>query len=667
MSKSRSKAEHIWWPTDELCRSSAMSRFMQELASTEGVSFPDYEALHRFSIASPERFWKRLVEFLGITLSGSLDPLFAVADGPTPLAKEWFPNTQLSFIENLLRGSDDRPAIVSWSEDRIARRLSLGELRAAAGALQRYLTSIGVAPGDRIFAYLPNVPEAVACMAAAASLGALWASCGTDYQLQGLLARAERIQPKVLVAARSFVWRGAVTQLDQVLEEIVAKVPSIQHVILVDYAAAGETPPISLRAGASAASYEQLVAQPAPLDTSGRFPFGQPLYLMFSSGTTGQPKGIMHGAGGTLLEHKKEMILHADVRPGDRLFYQTSTSWMMWNWSVSALACEATLVMYDGDPMLEDGMILWRLADQERVSHFGTSAAFLGALEKQGRAPGARFQLPELRALMSTGSTLYPQQFDYIQSKIKPLWIQSISGGTDIIGCFGLGCPLKPVIRGEVQCKSLGYDVQVFGTDGKPAAAGEEGELVCCSPAPSMPVAFLNDPNGEQYRSAYFAEYGTVWRHGDLVRETIDGGLVFLGRSDATLKPSGVRVATADIYAALQVHQRVSNALAVGYTPLGATSEKIVLFVVLLGADVLDDALSKEIADILRVSNIFFVPAAIIQAPDVPRTANNKLSELAVKRILRGDDPGNRSALANPESLRFFEGQGRAIVVRMLG
>jgi acetoacetyl-CoA synthetase len=268
---------------------------------------------------------------------------------------------------------------------------------------------------------------------------------------------------------------------------------------------------------------------------------------------------------------------------------------------------------------------------------------------------------------MSTGSTLYPQQFDFIQSKIKPLWIQSISGGTDIIGCFGLGCPLKPVIRGEVQCKSLGYDVQVFGTDGKPVATGEEGELVCCSPAPSMPVSFLDDRSGEQYRSAYFSEYGSVWRHGDLVRETANGGLLFLGRSDATLKPSGVRVATADIYAALQGVPKVTSVLAVGYTPTGATSEKIVLFVVLSSGEKLDEALSKEISSKLKASNAFFVPAAILQAPDLPRTANNKLSELSVKRILRGDEPGNRSALANPESLAFFEGEGRAAVKGVLG
>lgn len=643
-----------------------MARLMREVEASEGITLPDYAALHRFSVAQPARFWKRAAEFLGIAFHGSLEPLFGAGEGPTPLAKSWFPGARLSFTENLLRGSNERGAIVSWSESGLKRRLTLGQVRGAAGALQRHLRSIGVTSGDRVFAYLPNIPESVVCMSAAASIGAAWASSGTDYQLQGLLVRAERVKPRVLVAARSFAWRGGVTRLDETVAGLVAQVPSIEHVILVDYLEPRAQGELRVRQGVTVSSYEEIVAHPVPLDTATLFPFGHPLYLMFSSGTTGKPKGIVHGAGGTLLEHKKEMILHGDVRPGDRVFYQTSTSWMMWNWLVSALACDATVVMYDGDPMLEDGMVLWRLAEEERVTHFGTSAAFLGALEKQGRAPSERFALQDLRALMSTGSTLYPQQFDYIQRSIKPLWIQSISGGTDIIGCFGIGCPLKPVVRGEVQCKSLGYDVQVFGADGK-RTVGEEGELVCSSPAPSMPVSFLDDPSGEQYRAAYFAEYGTVWRHGDLVRETDDGGLVFLGRSDATLKPSGVRVATADLYAALQGNSRVVTSLAVGYTAPGETSEKIVLFVVLAPGALLDEVLRREITATLRASNAFFVPAAIIQAPDVPRTANNKLSELSVKRILRGDDPGNRGALANPESLEFFEGEAKAAVKRLIG
>lgn len=643
-----------------------MQRLISTLAS-EGVSGLDsYEDLHRWSVEDPGRFWPAVAVFLGLRGDGAWEPAFDSKPGPAPLARNWFPNVRLNFAANLIRQADDRAAIVSWSEQRLRRQLSRRELSDLAGAVQSHMISLGVSPSDRVFAFLPNIPESAVCMLAAASLGALWASCGTDYQLQGLLARAERVKPRVLIAARSYAWRGGSIRLDNTIEKLVAQVPSIEHVILVDYLEPAAQDVLSLRSGVSQAAFGDLARRPVPLDTGRLFPFSHPLYLMFSSGTTGKPKGIVHGAGGTLLEHKKEMVLHSDVRPGDRVFYQTSTSWMMWNWVVSALASDASVVMYDGDPMIEEGRILWRLAQEEGVTHFGTSAAFLGALERQGCRPIGNFSLPELRAILSTGSTLYPSQFDFIMQSVKPTWIQSISGGTDIIGCFGLGCPLKPVVRGEVQCKSLGYDVRSVDGDGT-RVIGEEGELVCCAPAPSMPVVFLDDPDGAEYRAAYFSEYGTVWRHGDVLRETPEGGLVFLGRSDATLKPSGVRVATADIYAALQPVSGVQQSLAVGYTPAGATSERIVLFVVLPEGGQLTAPLKEEICRALRAANAFFVPSVIIRAPDVPRTANNKLSELPVKRILRGEDPGNRAALANPEALAFYEGAGRDEVRAALG
>jgi len=339
---------------------------------------------------------------------------------------------------------------------------------------------------------------------------------------------------------------------------------------------------------------------------------------------------------------------------------------MMWNWLVSGLASQATILMYDGDPLVGGGEILWRMAHEEGSTHFGTSAAFLGAIEKQGVVPKSTFTLPALRAILSTGSTLYPSQFDYITNSIKPLWIQSISGGTDIIGCFGLGCPLKAVHRGEVQVKSLGYDVSVFN-ERRERVVGEEGELICANPAPSMPVSFLDDATGESYRAAYFAEYKDVWRHGDFLEETENGGLLFLGRSDATLKPAGVRVATADIYAALQNVQEVVGSLAVGYVPTGAAAEKIVLFLVLRDGVALDEAITLHVKETLRRSNAFFVPALVLQAPGVPKTTNNKLSELSVKRILKGEDAGNRSALANPEVLDFYVSEALPKVRAALG
>lgn len=669
MHNSTHTSDVVWTPSVELINECALTQFLKHLSSSGVATLSSIDELHAWSIKEPQSFWSHVVQFVGIIGEGSLRPLFGITTGPTPLAKQWFPQFRLNFAENLLQGSDERLAIVSWSENRLQRRMTMGDVRASVARVVGYLQSCGVRPGDRVFAYIPNIPEAVICMLACATLGATWSSCGTDYQEQGVVARMDRVQPSIFIGATSYIWRGARVSTVEMIERVTRAVPSIKHVLLVAGMAGSSSDERRLPdvpQTISCVEYFKLPNNHPEMLPFERFPFDHSLYIMFSSGTTGKPKAIVHGAGGTLLEHTKEMILHSDIRPGDVLFYQTSTSWMMWNWSVSALACGATLVMYDGDPMAEEARILWRLAEQERVTHFGTSAAFLGAIEKQGLKPNQHHSLERLRAILSTGSTLYPAQFDYIQTSIKPVWIQSISGGTDIIGCFGLGCPLKPVVRGQVQSKSLGYDVRVFNDRGE-TVIEEEGELVCVAPAPSMPIYFLDDPDGALYRAAYFDEFPGVWRHGDFLKETSDHGLIFLGRSDATLKPAGVRVATADLYSALASIKRVREPLAVGYTPGGTVTERIVLFVVLAEGDYVDAALEEMIRSTLRASNAFYVPALIVQAPQVPRTSNNKLSEVTVKKILRGEDPGNIGALANPDSLEFFTKDAKAIVTRALG
>ena len=604
----------IWEPPLEMQQNSSLMRFVRLVEERNHGAFNSFEALHRWSVANPTEFWSTLVCFLNIESSGVPLPVYESGIELTPLTRRWFPQLKLNFAENIVRHHGPEPAIIAWSEGKERRELSWNDLSQHVANLAANLSEAGIGCGDRVFGYLPNIPEAVTNMLATAAVGGVWSSCGTDYQIDGLLARLRRIQPRVIVAVSNYLWRGKLVSTQSTLAAITAAITSIQHVIIVDHLEHGDNWSSIPNFSGTTRRYNSLVNIEAKEPCYKKLPFTHPLYIMFSSGTTGMPKGIIHSAGGTLIEHLKELSIHSDIKAGDRLFYQTSTSWMMWNWMVSALALRTTILTYEGDPTFSNGQgakcgdRIWQMISEEDVTHYGT----------------------------------------------KHLWIQSISGGTDIIGCFGLGCPIKPVVRGAIQSKSLGYDVRVFNQSGE-SVTGQDGELVCIAPAPSMPIGFINDPEGEQYRAAYFSDFPGVWRHGDIVEERATGELFFRGRSDTTLKPGGVRIATADVYEALARLPYIDSAIAVGYVPSENATEEIVLFVTLRVGHKLNQEMNTEISNTLRRINVFCVPALIIECPELPKTTNNKLSELSVKRIISGQKLGNSSALSNPGSLVFFE------------
>jgi acetoacetyl-CoA synthetase len=646
--------EPLWTPSPERAASTNMARFMTEAGKRAGRAFESYEALHRWSIERSAEFWTLVWEFCGVR--GTLGKERLV-DGDRMPGARWFADSRLNFAENLLRAPDESDAIVFWGEDRVKRRLSRRELHELVSRLAQALAAAGVQKGDRVAGYLPNLPEAVAAMLATASLGAIWSSCSPDFGVQGVLDRFGQIEPKVLLCADGYLYGGKqFDSLDKV-RQIVAKLPSVQRCVVVPYESHGSALG-GLRGGLALADFiEPYRAAPVRFEP---VEFNHPLYVLYSSGTTGVPKCIVHGAGGTLLQHLKEHLLHSDVKPGDRVFYFTTLGWMMWNWLVSGLAAGAALLLYDGSPFVGRGRVLFDFADAEGMTHFGTSAKFIDAIAKIDLAPKRTHRLDRLRALLSTGSPLAPEAFDYVYASIKEdLCLSSISGGTDIVSCFVLGNPMRPVWRGEIQCKGLGMAVEVYDERGRPLE-GEKGELVCTRPFPSMPLGFWNDPDGAKYRAAYFDKYPNVWRHGDWCEVTAHGGLVIYGRSDAVLNPGGVRIGTAEIYRQVEQLDEVVESIVIGqdWPPESPKDVRVVLFVKLKDGLTLDDRLAAKIKQRIRDSTTpRHVPAKVLQVGDIPRTKSGKIVELAVRSVVHGQPVKNVEALANPEALAQFGGR----------
>jgi acetoacetyl-CoA synthetase len=639
----------LWQPSAERIAGANMTAFMRRIEADYGRKVPDYAALHRFSIEEMDKFWLAVWDFCGVVASTRGD---AVLENPDAMpGARFFPDARLNFAQNLMRRRDASDAIVFWGEDKVRRRMSWAELHDAVSRMAQALAAEGVTPGDRVAGWLPNMPETVIAMLAAASLGAVWSSSSPDFGVQGVLDRFGQIEPKVLFAADGYHYHGKSHDCLARLAEIAARLPTVTRVVVVPYIA---TAP-KLEGIRGAVLWDDYVKpyRPGPI-AYAQLPFNHPLYILFSSGTTGVPKCIVHGAGGTLVTHLKEHKLHADIKPGDRVFWFTTCGWMMWNWLVSALASEATLLLYDGSPFHPDGNVLFDFADATGMSFFGTSAKYIDACRKADLAPIKTHKLASMRAIGSTGSPLVPEGFDYVYEHVKKdVHLASVSGGTDIVACFVGGNPLGPVRRGEIQAKLLGMAIEIFDENGN-ALGHDKGELVCARPFPSMPVGFWNDPGDKKYRAAYFEKFPGVWCHGDWCAVTEHGGLVIYGRSDATLNPGGVRIGTAEIYRQVEQLDEVVESLVIGQD--WDNDVRVVLFVRLREGAQLDQALADKIkSQIRRNTTPRHVPAKIVAVRDIPRTKSGKIVELAVRDIVHGRVVKNIEALANPEALDFYK------------
>ncbi len=638
----------IWEPSTERIDRANMSRFMRFVRETIGnEDIRRYAPLYDFSVRHPEKFWPLVWEFCGIRASGDFEPVL-VDPGKMPGAR-FFPNVKLNFAQNLLRHKDERTALIFRNEWGHKREITYAELHAEVGRIAHALKESGVGAGDRVAGFMPNLPETIIAMLAATSLGATWSSCSPDFGISGVVDRFGQIAPKVLFTADKYGYGGKRFDCLEKIRGVLEKIPSIEKLVVVPYS--GDALKLDgLRNAVSWPDFAGTGEHPLQFEM---LPFDHPLYIMYSSGTTGVPKCIVHGAGGTLIQHLKELVLHTDIKREDRLFYYTTCGWMMWNWFVSGLAAGATLVLYDGSPFHPDGNGLWDLADEVGITVFGTSAKWISAIEKAGIKPRETHKLQQLKTILSTGSPLAPESYDYVYRDVKErVLLASISGGTDIISCFALGNPLLPVYRGELQCRGLGMEVEVLNDAGEPVY-DEKGELACAAPFPSMPVFFWNDPDGEKYKKAYFSRIPGIWCHGDHALLTERETVIIYGRSDATLNPGGVRIGTAEIYRQVEQVDGVLESIAVGQH--WENDERVILFVRLRDGVALDDPLRERIRKQIRENTTpRHVPAKIIQVSDIPRTISGKITEIAVRDTINGLAVKNTDALANPAALDEF-------------
>ncbi len=639
----------LWTPSEQQIEDSNMFTFMTGVNRKFQKNFTTYPELWQWSVENIPDFWAEMWDFAGVVAS---QPYTEVIDDVTRMpGTRWFSGARLNFAENLLRYRDEKTAIVFRGEDQVRRRLTYAQLYNEVSRTAAALGAMGIGPGDRVVGFMPNMPESIIAMLAAASLGAVWSSCSPDFGIKGVLDRFGQIKPRVLFTADGYFFKGKRIDSLARITDILKQIGTVEKVVVVPYT----TDDPDIGGVPAAVLYDDFRAERAGDINFAQLPFDHPLYIMYSSGTTGLPKCMVQGAGGILLQQMKEHLLHTNLRRRDNIFYFTTCGWMMWNWLTCGLSVGATLLLYDGNPFHPGPEALWQMAEDEKMTVFGTSAGYIAALINTGLIPRERFDLGSLRALLSTGSPLSIEGFDFVYRDVKPdLQLASISGGTDINGCFALGNPMGPVYAGELQCRGLGMKVEAFDENGRPVI-GRQGELVCTAPAPSMPIYFWDDPDGKKYHDAYFDVYPGVWRHGDYIEINDHGGVTIYGRSDATLNPGGVRIGTAEIYRQVEMLDEIEDSLVVGQE--WKNDVRVILFVKMMPGYALTDQLKDKIRQTIRTNaSPRHVPAKIIAVPDVPYTLNMKKVELAVKKTIQGQAVLNKDALKNPEVLDVYAG-----------